>query len=121
MRDLSPTTLYRYGVRTGHTRRAHAQETAEWRRTRAERAFPPDVREMLLADVATGASVRLAAERLGLRYQAVYAWCRWDPEFGRRLDEAQRAAAPEGCPHGTEAGYRQWRCRCAECRAGRSR
>jgi hypothetical protein len=47
-----------------------------------------EMRDLFIAQVASGASLDEAGAKAGFRRPAAKAWCKRDPEFGRRLDEA---------------------------------
>lgn len=115
----APATLWRWGCGCPECTAWHNASTGQWKRGRAEQAFPAQARARLLELVADGAEVKDAAAELGLPSSAtVYARARWDAEFSEALDEAAGAlckdAADSRC--GTPAGYRWMRCRATACR-----
>lgn len=120
--QLRPTTRYRYAERTPMTRRAHAQQSVEWRRKIAEAEFPLERRNQLLELISSGVPVRDAAEEIGTTWQKVYGLAAINAQFSEALDEATRKACICGGQPWTRGGRSdRRRCCCPEARAWRAR
>ncbi|WP_213455448.1 helix-turn-helix domain-containing protein [Rhizomonospora bruguierae] len=107
---------WRVGCRCPCCLSAHNADTASRRRAASDDRFPLRQRRRLLRLIAQGAPVTEAAELVGVTYQAVHARTRTDPAWQGLLDQALMTGRRVDVPHGTESGYRQYRCRCPECR-----
>lgn len=115
-----PASRYRAGDRDDGARAGKAADDRARRRVLADQAFPPPVRQAILAAVQRGTRVAEAARDLGVTVQAVYGLAGRDRSFADALDAAQRRAAPVDCPHGTPMGYRWYGCHCRACRAAKN-
>ncbi|MFB8406782.1 hypothetical protein [Streptomyces sp. NPDC055912] len=119
-----PTTTYGRGCRAGDgcsCAEHHAADTTAAKRRKAEAAFPPAVRQQLLADVAAGIALDAALRRVGVSHQRLWVWARILEGFGRALDEALTSGRDPGISHGSEHSYRVHACRCPDCRAAKAR
>lgn len=84
----APSTLYRVGCRCPVCVRAHSADSRDRNHALAEKAFPRQARERLLALVADAVPVAEAAAKVGVSLGYVYGRAIWDAEYGEALDEA---------------------------------
>lgn len=91
------------------------------RRSQVLARFTGRVEEALLEMLRRGSSLSDAAEQIGLTPQAVFGRARWDREWASRLDSALMDGRDPYLSHGTDHTYKQYGCRCPDCRAAHSR
>lgn len=117
-RRPAPTTRYRRGARTTATRRAHTEQSREWRRALARAELNDVVVRRLLRMLGRCGDVVRAADHAGVTSHLVYGRMRWDAGFAARVEEILARFCAEspwwqwcGRPQGYKAGGR-----CRDCR-----
>jgi hypothetical protein len=96
-------------------RRAHSDTQRAWRKARAQRRLPVEVRQQLLDAIYAGQPFRTVLRDLGLSSYRVFGLTRTDEEWSQQLETALTASRREDLEHGTNAAYLHG-CVCRDCR-----
>lgn len=112
------TALYRYGLSTPETRRAHTDQCRGWRRAVREAEFDEPTRLALLDTLAEHPDITEAAPLLDLTPGIVYGRMRWDLDYADRVDAVLAAHCRAGDRCGTASGHKNGG-RCRDCRASK--
>ena len=124
--QLSPVSRYRLGHHDApQAQQAHADESREWRRERADRIWTPQFREQLVSMLADDPDPAAVMAHLGMTVGSLYGRMSYDAA----LSHAVETVLADRCPArsyvtatypwgscGTATGYERGRGRCQACR-----
>ena len=96
-------------------RRAHADTKRAWRRARARKRLPIEVRQQLLDAIYAGQPFRTVLRDLELTPNQVWRLTKTDDEWLAQLEAALTTTRRDDLEHGTNAAYVAG-CVCSECR-----
>jgi hypothetical protein len=103
------------GCRCAQCRRAHSDTQRRFRRARAQKRLPAEVRQQLVDAIYAGKSFRSVLRDLNLTPNQVWGMARVDREWSAALEAALTATRRDDLKHGTNAAYVAG-CVCSECR-----
>jgi hypothetical protein len=103
------------GCKCTDCRRAHSNTQRAWRRARARKRLPVEVRQQLLDAIYSGQPFRTVLRDLGLTSNQVWGLTKTDHEWSEKLEAALTATRRDDLQHGTNATYVAG-CVCKECR-----
>jgi hypothetical protein len=96
-------------------RSAHSDTKRAWRRARAQRRLPVEVRQQLLEAIYAGQPFRTVIRHLELTPNQVGGLTKTDQEWSEKLEAALTATRRDDVEHGTAPAYVRG-CVCSECR-----
>ncbi len=103
------------GCRCTQCRAAHSDTKRAWRRARARKRLPLEVRQQLVEAIYAGQPFRTVLRDLGLTPNQVWGLTKTDQEWSAELEAALTATRRDDIEHGATAAYVAG-CVCAECR-----
>lgn len=120
-RRRSRGSRWRQGERGSKARREHNIETRDLRRKKTLARFTPGIERTLLESLREGVPLVEAAAQVGMQQQTLFGRARFDHGWKTRLDRALMAGRNPDVRHGTDYVYKQYGCRCPECREAHAR
>jgi Zn ribbon nucleic-acid-binding protein len=103
------------GCKCTQCRAAHSNTQRVWRRARARKRLPVEVRQQFLDAIYAGHPFRTVIRDLGLTSNRVWGLTKTDQEWSENLEAALTATRRDDIEHGTNAAYVAG-CVCSKCR-----